>query len=571
MKSKKLFKRIAFILLIIFSMALLSCSLNDLDLSLGIEDKPEEEKVIINEDSKVSDKELFFQLKAKQGDKNQLTNINIRKAIFYGINRQRIVEELLADYGSVLNSLFTEDSPYYYPAWDQYNYDPQKAKEHLGKAGYGPDNPLYITIGATEGNVAREKIENMIRSDLEEIGIQIWPSNKPSKDWYGGILKSGGYELGIWALYTADGSYVGNYFSSAKIPPMETEENKDCNNFYWYKNKEVDQILSKLQFENSENAKRELYRELQEKLANDAFSLPLFSRIYTIAHNTKVQNIKIDAVDGNLFYNIDNWELDTEDEVSTIIIGYEEEPKVINPFISNSLFNKYINSVLFKGLWKKGSNGEYVPELAENYEELSYQNSFSNLAVKVKLKEGMFWEDGTPITSQDIYYTWQKILENESGIGNWEQFSKIEDIKIINDTEFDIIFKEKIEGWQELFNVIFPRDRFGEDGQINLFEDYTFSCGPYKIAEWKKGEYLLLERNKYYPGTVPDAEHIKFLFNSDVNKLISALKAGDIDVLSVPVDLKLLDEIEENENLDLLVEKGNLWEHLAICLKPKEE
>ncbi|MFO7928999.1 MAG: ABC transporter substrate-binding protein, partial [Candidatus Humimicrobiaceae bacterium] len=216
--------------------------------------------------------------------------------------------------------------------------------------------------------------------------------------------------------------------------------------------------------------------------------------------------------------------------------------------------------------------GEYLPVLAESYDELTESNSLPPRIVNVKLKDSIFWEDGKPITSQDIHYTWQKISESDSSFGYRDQFNNIENIEIINDKEFKIVFKEKMDNWQELFNVIFPSHGVIEEGnQINLFEDYTFGCGTYKILEWVKGDYILLERNIYSTGKVPEIKYIKFLFNSDINKLISGLKGGDIDVLSVPADIELLNEIEENENLDLLIREGNLWEHLAICLKPKEE
>jgi len=49
------------------------------------------------------------------------------------------------------------------------------------------------------------------------------------------------------------------------------------------------------------------------------------------------------------------------------------------------------------------------------------------------------------------------------------------------------------------------------------------------------------------------------------------LKDGEIDLLSIPTDLDLMRDLKENEDLNLWVEPGNMLEHLAICLKQKEE
>ncbi len=48
------------------------------------------------------------------------------------------------------------------------------------------------------------------------------------------------------------------------------------------------------------------------------------------------------------------------------------------------------------------------------------------------------------------------------------------------------------------------------------------------------------------------------------------LRDEEIDLLSIPIDLDLMKDLEENEDFNLLVKPGNLLEHLAICLKPKE-
>ena len=91
------------------------------------------------------------------------------------------------------------------------------------------------------------------------------------------------------------------------------------------------------------------------------------------------------------------------------------------------------------------------------------------------------------------------------------------------------------------------------------------------MKEWIKGEYILLERNDYYFGEKPIINSIKFIFNSDINYLISMLREGNIDILSIPADLNLMEDISSNKDFGLIVKQGDLWEHLAICLKPKEK
>jgi hypothetical protein len=48
------------------------------------------------------------------------------------------------------------------------------------------------------------------------------------------------------------------------------------------------------------------------------------------------------------------------------------------------------------------------------------------------------------------------------------------------------------------------------------------------------------------------------------------LEEGEIDIMYIPAESRLMERVEGNSDLKLLIEKSNYWEHLALCLKPKE-
>ena len=137
-------------------------------------------------------------------------------------------------------------------------------------------------------------------------------------------------------------------------------------------------------------------------------------------------------------------------------------------------------------------------------------------------------------------------------------------------TIINIIFKEKVKDWKKLFGVVLEAGSL-EGKDINSFSlENIVASGPYKIEECVDGEYLILKKNEFYSGEPSEIDSIRILFDTDINNLVSMLKDGEIDLLSIPVDLDLMKDLEENENFSLLVKPGNLLEHLAISLKPKE-
>ncbi len=575
----ELFKKIIFLLLpflFVSSIFLNACLFEDLGLPKNIEspDKADGGKEIIVE-TDIDEEVLFLEMKAKQNDLNPLNDINVRKAIFHAVDRERIVDELFGDYGKVLNSLFVESSPFFNPSWSEYDYDLKKAKEYLDMTSYDIDNPLYLDISTINNSNSKKIIEGIIQEDLRKIGIHVWIFNKDPKQFYQEYVRIGDYELGLWSLYNYNGTNLKNTFYSTKIPPMETEDNPECENFYWYENLEIDSLFDGLPIETGTGSVQEKdnYFQIQDILAKDAAVLPLYSRIFSIAYSDKIKHIDLEIKDNNLFFNIEEWILSnavkfSETEENEIIVGIEGD----GYNILDSFKSFFINDLMIRGLWETNKEGEYISTIVKDF--IAFRDEVTGSpkpVVNITLEDNIKWENGNPLTSEDIKNTYERLIEIDSFIEFNEEYLNIDKIEIIDETRFNIVLKEYYPNWRKLFEFIIPTDQL-ESGKDIL--DYTIedikSLGPYKVSEFEEGNYLLLERNDFYSGKKPELDFIRFVFDKDINNLISMIKDGEIDVLSIPVDVGLMEEIESSDGLNLMVVPGHLMEHLALSFKPVE-
>ena len=110
-------------------------------------------------------------------------NKNFRKAIAYGINRTRIINNIYRGLGSFQDTQISIQSPYYDETIKGYDYDIEKSRELLRKEGFKYDkdsnlldkngNYVEFNLITNAGNKVREAIGAQIKEDLRELGIKV--------------------------------------------------------------------------------------------------------------------------------------------------------------------------------------------------------------------------------------------------------------------------------------------------------------------------------------------------------------------------------------------------------------
>jgi peptide/nickel transport system substrate-binding protein len=110
-------------------------------------------------------------------------NVNFRKAIIHGIDRQRMVNNIYRGLGEIQNSSISVQSPFYYQGLKQYEYNPEMAKQLLLAEGFqynqqgelldNQGNRVRFSLITNAGNKIREALGSQIKEDLSKIGIQV--------------------------------------------------------------------------------------------------------------------------------------------------------------------------------------------------------------------------------------------------------------------------------------------------------------------------------------------------------------------------------------------------------------
>lgn len=202
----------------------------------------------------------------------QLSKKEIRQAIAYGINRERIKKELLNDEGIIAQGMILGT------ALEPIPYDPERAKGILDKflkeEGYTEGFEIQIKV---IGNTIYSQMAKYIKEDLEAIGIKIEIEEVKDIARLTRIATEGRYHLIIIGL----DEVVDNDYET--LVPLFSSSLIGLTNKTFYSNIEVDNLLTELGESETRKGVVEKGIEVEKKLMEDLPVFPLFYRnIYVI-------------------------------------------------------------------------------------------------------------------------------------------------------------------------------------------------------------------------------------------------------------------------------------------------
>lgn len=191
-----------------------------------------------------------------------------------------------------------------------------------------------------------------------------------------------------------------------------------------------------------------------------------------------------------------------------------------------------------------------------------------------KIKDGLTWHDGTPVTAEDVKFTIEYIDEKEkTGIGE-----KLEAINITGDKTFDLVYKSaSIRALGDLTTLrILPRHIFEKVDDYAGFADNSaaIGCGPYQFIRFDANAGVI-EYKAYdsYVDGVPNIKQIFVKLYKNADTMYMALKSGEIDMVyfyAGGVDSSAAADLKAARNITLSVIKDTSNPVVVVFNNAKE-
>ena len=184
-------------------------------------------------------------------------------------------------------------------------------------------------------------------------------------------------------------------------------------------------------------------------------------------------------------------------------------------------WGRYGSPLFQSTLLKRNQDMNIINDLATGYEV-----SEDGLTWTVSIREDAKFSDGQPLTSEDVVFTFEKLMESSSTV----DLTFVD--SVTSKSDYSLEFKLKSPRSTFISNLIatgiVPKKSYTSEYYQN-----PIGSGPLVLVQWDKGQQIIVKPNENYYGQKPNFDKITFLFLEE-DAAFAAAKAGQLDMTAIP-------------------------------------
>lgn len=220
-------------------------------------------------------------------------------------------------------------------------------------------------------------------------------------------------------------------------------------------------------------------------------------------------------------------------------IAFTQEPDTLLLPYSQMAFAGYVIGLYIEGAWDFDAELNPVPKLVAEIPSLENGGiSEDGATITLRLREGLTWSDGDPLTSADFVFTYEMYTAETNAVASRYPYDEIASIEAPDDTTVVVTFNAPFAPWLgTLFTRIYPehvlRPVFDAEGTLDNAE-FAFApsvaSGPFMVEQWEIGSFIRLVRNPNYHGGSSVIDAVVVSFVPDDQAYLATFTSGGADI-----------------------------------------
>ena len=252
----------------------------------------------------------------------------------------------------------------------------------------------------------------------------------------------------------------------------------------------------------------------------------------------------------------------------TLVNAMAGEPSNLIAMVAGDSASSAIAGNIFNSLIKYDENLNYAPDLAE-----SWKISNNQKTITFKLKKNLKWSDGSPLTSEDVLFTWKLITNPATRTPYGSDYQLVKEASAPDELTFKITYASSyapaLDTWTALH--ILPKHVLkDEDINKTFFSRNPTGSSYYKLDEWISGQQVVLKASNNGASGPPSIKKLISRIIPDTSSQFLELIADNIDLMNInPIQYQRVFPARKDlqQKIALYKELGNGYTYLGFNLK----
>jgi peptide/nickel transport system substrate-binding protein len=223
-------------------------------------------------------------------------------------------------------------------------------------------------------------------------------------------------------------------------------------------------------------------------------------------------------------------------------IAVVQEPKSLNPLLASTTDDIFIDRFMFEPLVSADPKGNPIPMLAAIVPTQANGGiSRDGLTVTYHLDKNAKWSDGVPVTSRDVKWSWQAIMNPNDNVISRHGYDIVRSIDTPDDRTAVVHLNERFAPFVNTFFAesdqpysVAPAhvlEKYPNINQLPFNQEPTVTDGPFRFTAWIHGDHIELQANPAFFKGKPGLDRIDVRIVPDENTAINELRTHEIDYM----------------------------------------
>jgi peptide/nickel transport system substrate-binding protein len=243
----------------------------------------------------------------------------------------------------------------------------------------------------------------------------------------------------------------------------------------------------------------------------------------------------------------------------TLVMIIESSPANLDPRVGLDAQSERIDDLIFDDLLGRDDHLNVRPGLAERWEIPDPKTYVFHL------RQGVTFHDGRPLTSRDVKWTFDSLLQGKIRSTKAAAYRLVDHIDAPGD--YTVTFHLKEPFATLLWNLSDGAIGIVPCGSGNEVSQHPIGSGPFRFVSAEQDKDVVIARNDDYWGTKPLLNKVRFIVVPDTTTRALELRKGSADIAINALTSDMVLALQREPNLQVLRAPGTVLSYLAFNLR----